>query len=75
MLLSTDPKAVHKTLLSMGTGTFLVVLSIAVVLIASSNFLAFGLAFFVLMIDIMLLMVGALEDRRRRKNPHRPTRK
>ena len=60
--LSTDPKAMHNKLLSMGTGIFLLVFSIMVVVLDASNFLAIGLAFFVLMIGIMLVMVGAVVD-------------
>jgi DNA-directed RNA polymerase subunit RPC12/RpoP len=44
----------------MGTGVFLLVFSVLVVVLDASNFLAFGLAFFVLMIGIMLVMVGAM---------------
>ena len=58
--LSVDPKSAHSKLLSMGSGLFLLVFSIMVVVLDSSNFLAFGLAFFVLMIGIMLVMVGAV---------------
>jgi len=53
----------------MGTGTFLLVFSIMVVVLDSSNFLAFGLAFFVLMIGIMLVMVGAVSDLDKKKEP------
>jgi ABC-type bacteriocin/lantibiotic exporter with double-glycine peptidase domain len=59
--LSIDPKSAHNKLLSMGSGLFLLVFSIMVVVLDSSNFLAFGLAFFVLMIGIMLVMIGAVE--------------
>lgn len=59
--LSIDPKSAHNKLLSMGSGLFLLVFSILVVVLDSSNFLAFGLAFFVLMIGIMLVMIGAVE--------------
>ena len=44
----------------MGTGIFLLVFSIMIVVFDSSNFLVFGLVFFVLMIGIMLVMVGAV---------------
>ncbi len=60
--LSTDPKAMHNKLLSKGTGISLLIFSIMVVVLDASNFLAIGLAFFVLMIDIMLVMVGAVVD-------------
>jgi len=65
--LSTDPKSAHGKLLSMGSGLFLLVFSIMVVVLDSSNFLAFGLAFFVLMIGIMLVMVGAVEGLDKKK--------
>src|SRR5213592_2114816 len=60
--LSTDPKAMHNKLLSKGTGIFLLIFSIMVVVLDASNFLAIGLAFFVLMIGIMLVKVGAVVD-------------
>jgi hypothetical protein len=72
--LSTDPKGVHNKLLSMGTGVFLLIFSIAVVVFDASNFLAFGLAFFVLMIGIMLVMVGALNDMDKKPKESSPTR-
>jgi hypothetical protein len=49
-LSSADPKAIHGRLLSMGTGIFLLVFSIAVLVFDASNFLAIRLAFFVLLI-------------------------
>lgn len=59
--LSTDPRTPHSKLLTMGSGIFLLVFSLLVVVLNTSNFLAFGLAFFVVMIGIMLVMVGALD--------------
>lgn len=44
----------------MGAGIFLLVFSIAVVVLDASNFLAIGLAFFVLMGGLMLVMMGAV---------------
>ncbi len=44
----------------MGSGIFLLVFSILVVVLDSSNFLAIGLAFFVLMGGLMLVMMGAV---------------
>lgn len=73
--LSVDPKSAHNKLLSMGSGLFLLVFSIMVVVLDSSNFLAFGLAFFVLMIGIMLVMVGAvggLENQKKDGGPNQP---
>lgn len=60
--MSSDQRAFHNRALSMGTGIFLLVFSVLVVVLDASNFLAFGLAFFVLMIGIMLVMVGAITD-------------
>lgn len=51
----------------MGTGIFLLVFSVMVVVLDASNFLAFGLAFFVLMIGIMLVMMGAISDSENKK--------
>ena len=44
----------------MGSGIFLLIFSIMVVVFDSSNFLAIGLAFFVLMGGLALVMVGAV---------------
>ena len=46
----------------MGSGIFLLIFSVMVVVLDASNPLAFGLAFFVLMIGIMLVMLGAVGD-------------
>jgi peptidoglycan/LPS O-acetylase OafA/YrhL len=72
--LSVDPKSIHSNkLLSMGTGVFLLVFSVLVVVLDTSNFLAFGLAFFVLMIGIMLVMVGAMAGMdEKKKVPDQP---
>jgi uncharacterized membrane protein YhaH (DUF805 family) len=68
-LLSVDPKALHNRTMSMGAGIFLLVFSLAVVVLDSSNFLAFGLAFFVLMAGIMLVMMGAVTGMEKKKDP------
>lgn len=44
----------------MGAGIFLLVFSITVVVLDASNFLAIGLAFFVLLGGLMLVMMGAI---------------
>ena len=52
----------------MGTGVFLLVFSVMVVVLDASNFLLFGLAFFIVLIGIMLVVVGAMngfEDRKK----------
>jgi len=56
--LSTQAKPTNGKLWTSGSGLFLILLSLGVVVFDSSNFLAFGLSFFVLMIGIMLLMMG-----------------
>ena len=58
--LSVDPKGAHNKLLRMGSGIFLLVFSIMVVVLDSSNFLAIGLPFLVLMDGLMLVMIGAV---------------
>ncbi len=45
---------------SSGSGLLLILISLGVAVFDSSNFLAFGLAFFVLLIGIMLVMMGFL---------------
>jgi membrane glycosyltransferase len=56
----------------MGTGLFLLIFSIMVVVLDASNFLAIGLAFFVLMIGIMLVMMGAVSDLDKKKDSSQP---
>ena len=53
----------------MGSGIFLLVFSIMVVVLDSSNFLAIGLAFFVLMGGLALVMVGAVGGLDKKKDP------
>jgi hypothetical protein len=57
----------------MGTGVFLLVFSVVAVVLDSSNFLLFGLAFFIIMIGIMLVMVGALNGFDSKKREATPT--
>ena len=56
---------------TLGTGLILVVLSIGVVLLASGNFIAIGLAWFFFLIGIALVMMGALErsEQQQKKEP------
>lgn len=61
-LMSTSQKPSHNKLASMGSGIFLLIFSVMVVVLDASNPLAFGLAFFVLMIGIALVMMGAVND-------------
>lgn len=65
--MSIAPKNTHNKLISMGSGMFLLVFSLMVVVLDASNFLAFGLAFFVLMIGIMLVMMGAISESETKK--------
>lgn len=67
--MSVDPKGAHNKLLSMGSGIFLLVFSLMVVVLDSSNFLAIGLAFFVLMGGLMLVMIGAVGGMDKKKDP------
>ena len=53
----------------MGAGIFLLIFSISVVVLDAANFLAIGLAFFVLMAGIMLVMVGAVSGMEKKKDP------
>jgi len=53
----------------MGSGIFLLVFSLMVVVLDSSNFLAIGLAFFVLMGGLMLVMIGAVGGMDKKKDP------
>lgn len=57
----------------MGSGMFLLVFSLLVVVLDASNFLAFGLAFFVLMIGIMLVMMGAISESETKKKDESST--
>ncbi len=58
----------------MSSGIFLLVFSILVVVLDSSNFLAIGLAFFVLMGGLMLVMMGAVAGMdTKKKDPSQST--
>ena len=67
-----DPKNAHNKTLTMGAGIFLLVFSITVVVLDASNFLAIGLAFFVLMGGLMLVMMGAVSgmDNKKKDSDH-----
>ena len=54
---------------SSGSGILLIMLSLSVVVFDSSNFLAFGLAFFVLLAGIMLVMMGFIGTQEEQKKP------
>ncbi len=57
---------------SSGSGLLLILVSLGVAVFDSSNFLAFGLAFFVLLIGIMLVMMGFLGVQNEQKKPPDP---
>jgi len=57
---------------SSGSGLFLILLSLGVAVFDSSNFLAIGLAFFVLLIGIMLVMMGFLGGQEVQKKQAQP---
>jgi hypothetical protein len=52
----------------MGSGIFLLMFSILVVVLDSSNFLAIGLAFFVLLGGLMLVMMAAVGGLEKKKD-------
>ena len=54
---------------SSSSGILLIILSLSVVVFDSSNFLAFGLSFFVLLAGIMLVMMGFIGTQDEKKNP------
>jgi len=53
----------------MGAGVLLLVFSIMVVVLDASNFLAIGLAFFVLMGGLMLVLMGAVSGMEKKPDP------
>ncbi len=69
LILSGQPKPASGKLWSSGSGLLLILVSLGVAVFDSSNFLAFGLAFFVLLIGIMLVMMGFLGTQEMGKKP------
>jgi predicted permease len=59
LISSKQPKAANIKMTSF-TGVFLLVFSVLVVVLDSSNFFAVGISFFHSVIGIMLVMVGAM---------------
>jgi len=53
----------------MGAGVLLLVFSMMVVVLDASNFLAIGLAFFVLMGGLMLVLIGAVSGMGKKPDP------
>ena len=66
-VLSNPTKQANVKIWSSGSGILLIVLSLSVVVFDSSNFLAFGLAFFVLLAGIMLVMMGFIGTQEEQK--------
>src|SRR5215470_3134315 len=73
--MSAQAKPAAAKMWTSGSGILLIVLSLGVVVLDSSNFLAFGLAFFVLLAGIMLVMMGFLgtQDQEKRGGGQGPT--
>jgi hypothetical protein len=57
--LSKQPKTASIKITSF-TGVFLLVFSVLVVVLDAANFFAIGISFFIMLIGIMLVMVGAM---------------
>ena len=57
--MSTQPKPASTKMTSL-TGVFLLVFSVLVVVLDAANFFAIGISFFIMLIGIMLVMVGAM---------------
>ena len=51
------------------TGVFLLVFSVLVVVLDSANFFAIGISFFLMLIGIMLVMVGAVGGFEKKPQP------
>ena len=59
MSLSKQPKPASTKMTSF-TGIFLLIFSVLVVVLDAANFFAIGISFFIMLIGIMLVMVGAM---------------
>jgi uncharacterized membrane protein YjdF len=59
LISSKQPKAANTKMTSF-TGVFLLIFSVLVVVLDTSNFFAIGISFFMMLIGIMLVMVGAM---------------
>jgi hypothetical protein len=57
--LSNPPKTTSTRMTSF-TGVFLLIFSVLVVVLDTANFFAIGISFFITLIGIMLLMMGAM---------------
>jgi len=52
------------------TGVFLLVFSVLVVVLDTANFFAIGISFFIMLIGVMLVMVGAMGGGREETRSH-----
>ena len=57
--MSKQPRAPNTKMTSF-TGVFLLIFSVLVVVLDTANFFAIGISFFIMLIGIMLVMVGAM---------------
>ena len=57
--MSKPPRAPNTKMTSF-TGVFLLIFSVFVVVLDTANFFAIGISFFIMLIGIMLVMVGAM---------------
>ena len=66
--MSQQPKAASTKMTSL-TGVYLLVLSVLVVVLDTANFIAIGISFFIMLIGIMLVMVGAMGGLEKKPDP------
>jgi len=66
--LSKQPKTASTKMTSF-TGVFLLVFSVLVVVLDTANFFAIGISFFIMLIGIMLVMVGAMGGFEKKPDP------
>jgi len=66
--LSKQPRAANTKMTSF-TGVFLLVFSVLVVVLDTANFFAIGISFFIMLIGIMLVMVGAMGGFEKKPDP------
>ena len=51
------------------TGVFLLIFSVLVVVLDTANFFAIGISFFIMLIGVMLVMVGAMGGFEKKPDP------
>ncbi len=66
--MSKQPRAANTKMTSF-TGVFLLVFSVLVVVLDTANFFAIGISFFIMLIGIMLVMVGAMGGFEKKPDP------